>query len=42
MKTQLIKEILNISPKRKDIEYYNYLTALNEEQLKKELAKYSN
>lgn len=42
MKTQLIKEILNISPKRKEIEYYNYLTSLTEEQLKKELAKYSN
>lgn len=42
MKTQLIKEILNISPKRKQIEYYNYLTVLNEEQLKKELDKYNN
>lgn len=42
MKTQLIKEILNISPKRKDIEYYNYLTSLNEEQLQRELNKYSN
>jgi len=42
MKTQLIKEILTISPKRKQIEYYNYLTSLNEEQLKQELAKYSN
>ncbi|MGL5713286.1 MAG: hypothetical protein ACRCX2_09725 [Paraclostridium sp.] len=42
MKTQLIKEILNISLKRKQIEYYNYLTTLSEEQLKQELAKYNN
>ena len=42
MKTQLIKEILNISPKRKEINYYKYLTSLDEEQLKKELNKYGN
>lgn len=41
MKTELIKEILTISPKRKEIEYYNYLTSLNEDELKGELIKYN-
>ena len=41
MKTQLIKDILNISPKRKEINYYNYLTSLNEDELKRELIKYN-
>lgn len=40
-RTEIIKEILNISPKRKDINYYNYLVSLTDSELTKELKKLS-
>lgn len=41
-RTEIIKQILSISIKRKDINYFNQLTNLSDEQLQKELEKCLN
>ncbi len=41
-RTEIIKQLLNISSKRKDINYFNQLTNLSDEQLQKELEKCLN
>lgn len=36
-RTEILKQILSISIKKRDIEYFNKLTSLSDEQLQKEL-----